>query len=352
MSARPYLQTGSCKSEALRARGGKLISSWPGVGAETKRTWEPRKSRQQKKRASDRASDASTPRRSPPAGGWKWRWRASTNNSRRARVPCAARRWKSRGRRFSLGCFRMKIATWNVNGIRAREAQCGEWIEREQPDVALPAGDQGDARQVPPRSASSRATGATGTARRRYSGVACTCARSFPERPRSPIPPSTTRTASSSASSAASRRVGLRAQRRQGLSREAAVPRGAGGTSREPRAAGGTLVLCGDMNVARTDQRRASRRSASRARSASVPRSARSSSGSSAAGLVDVGRALDPDNDRALHLVGAVAQHAPAQHRLAHRLRPGERDPGGRERRSVLADVGTSDHAPVIVEFS
>jgi exodeoxyribonuclease-3 len=29
----------------------------------------------------------------------------------------------------------MKIATWNVNGIRAREAQVVEWLGREQPDV-------------------------------------------------------------------------------------------------------------------------------------------------------------------------------------------------------------------------
>jgi len=29
----------------------------------------------------------------------------------------------------------LKIATWNVNGIRAREAQVLEWIGREQPDV-------------------------------------------------------------------------------------------------------------------------------------------------------------------------------------------------------------------------
>jgi exodeoxyribonuclease-3 len=29
----------------------------------------------------------------------------------------------------------MKIATWNVNGIRAREGQVHEWIERERPDV-------------------------------------------------------------------------------------------------------------------------------------------------------------------------------------------------------------------------
>ena len=29
----------------------------------------------------------------------------------------------------------LKIATWNVNGIRAREAQVLEWVERERPDV-------------------------------------------------------------------------------------------------------------------------------------------------------------------------------------------------------------------------
>ena len=29
----------------------------------------------------------------------------------------------------------MKIATWNVNGIRARQSQLQDWIEREQPDV-------------------------------------------------------------------------------------------------------------------------------------------------------------------------------------------------------------------------
>ena len=29
----------------------------------------------------------------------------------------------------------MRIATWNVNGIRAREAQLCEWMARDQPDV-------------------------------------------------------------------------------------------------------------------------------------------------------------------------------------------------------------------------
>lgn len=30
----------------------------------------------------------------------------------------------------------MKIATWNVNGIRARAAQVADWLAREQPDIA------------------------------------------------------------------------------------------------------------------------------------------------------------------------------------------------------------------------
>ena len=29
----------------------------------------------------------------------------------------------------------MKVATWNVNGIRARQSQLQDWIDREQPDV-------------------------------------------------------------------------------------------------------------------------------------------------------------------------------------------------------------------------
>jgi len=29
----------------------------------------------------------------------------------------------------------VKIATWNVNGIRARAAQLCEWLQRDRPDV-------------------------------------------------------------------------------------------------------------------------------------------------------------------------------------------------------------------------
>lgn len=43
----------------------------------------------------------------------------------------------------------MKIATWNVNGIRARESQLLEWIEKESPDVFCLQEIKADLTQLP-----------------------------------------------------------------------------------------------------------------------------------------------------------------------------------------------------------
>ena len=43
----------------------------------------------------------------------------------------------------------MKIATWNVNGIRARETQLCEWIERDQPDVVCLQELKAEVAQIP-----------------------------------------------------------------------------------------------------------------------------------------------------------------------------------------------------------
>ena len=43
----------------------------------------------------------------------------------------------------------MRIATWNVNGIRARFAQVQEWIERERPDVVCLQEIKASSDQVP-----------------------------------------------------------------------------------------------------------------------------------------------------------------------------------------------------------
>ena len=45
----------------------------------------------------------------------------------------------------------MKIATWNVNGIRARESQLCDWLERDQPDIVCLQELKATPEQVPAR---------------------------------------------------------------------------------------------------------------------------------------------------------------------------------------------------------
>ena len=44
----------------------------------------------------------------------------------------------------------MKIATWNVNGIRARSSQVAHWIDGEAPDVVCLQEIKASPAQVPP----------------------------------------------------------------------------------------------------------------------------------------------------------------------------------------------------------
>ncbi|MBX7101397.1 MAG: exodeoxyribonuclease III, partial [Myxococcaceae bacterium] len=44
----------------------------------------------------------------------------------------------------------MKLTTWNVNGLRAREGQVVEWLQREQPDVLCLQEIKASREQVPP----------------------------------------------------------------------------------------------------------------------------------------------------------------------------------------------------------
>ena len=45
----------------------------------------------------------------------------------------------------------MKIATWNVNGIRAREAQLCDWLDRDRPDVVCLQELKAERGQIPER---------------------------------------------------------------------------------------------------------------------------------------------------------------------------------------------------------
>ena len=45
----------------------------------------------------------------------------------------------------------MKVATWNVNGIRAREAQLCDWLERDHPDIVCLQELKAEPGQIPER---------------------------------------------------------------------------------------------------------------------------------------------------------------------------------------------------------
>jgi len=48
-------------------------------------------------------------------------------------------------------CAALKIATWNVNGIRARQLQFCDWVTQEQPDVVCLQELKAELYQIPPQ---------------------------------------------------------------------------------------------------------------------------------------------------------------------------------------------------------
>jgi exodeoxyribonuclease III len=116
-------------------------------------------------------------------------------------------------------------------------------------------------------------------------------------------------------------------------------------------ATGRTLVLCGDMNVARTDRDVHPKERKPRA-IGQLPEERALIERILSRGLVDVGRALDPDNDGLFtwwapwrnlreRNIGWRLDHVFASASLAARATACP----------VQKDVGTSDHAPVVASF-
>ena len=187
-----------------------------------------------------------------------------------------------------------------------------------------------------------------------YSGVALHVRKAtFPERPAFAHPPFDfeTRIAVARLPGLVGR-VDLRAQRRQGLPGEDAVPRGDGrlrarGAGRPAQA----VVLCGDLNVARTERDVHPKERKPRA-IGQLPEERALLERIISRGLVDVGRALDPDNDQLFtwwapwrnmrqRNIGWRLDYVLASESLASRA----------VRCPVYREVGTSDHGPVVAEL-
>jgi exodeoxyribonuclease III len=78
----------------------------------------------------------------------------------------------------------VKISTWNVNGVRAREAQVLDWLEREQPDVLCLQEIKASPADVPARLCSVPGYWCYWHGHKGYSGVGLHVSRqTFPARP-------------------------------------------------------------------------------------------------------------------------------------------------------------------------
>jgi exodeoxyribonuclease-3 len=247
----------------------------------------------------------------------------------------------------------VKIATWNVNGIRARQAQLQEFIDREQPDVLCVQEIKATIEQLPVWLCDIEGYWCYWHGGKGYSGVGLHVRKdTWPGRPdfhhpdfdhehrivAAKLPPATVASVY--------------------------VPNGGKDFDAKMRfleamdgyAAGfqttaSPLVLCGDMNVARTDMDVHPKERKPRA-IGQLPEERALIERILSRGLVDVHRMLDPDNadlftwwapwrNLRQRNIGWRLDYVLASESLVARV----------QSCVVQREVGTSDHGPVIATF-
>jgi exodeoxyribonuclease-3 len=243
----------------------------------------------------------------------------------------------------------MKVATWNVNGIRAREAQLCDWVERDRPDVVCLQEIKARPDQVPERCklADYHAFWHGGGG---YSGVSLHLRRELLEAPEFSHPEFDIET-----------RIVQVALGNLVLA-SVYVPNGGKdygvklhfltrlvAWAKLLHEEGRELILCGDINIARADvdvhpkERKTGligQRPEERELFAALLNG----------GLVDVTRTLDPENERLFtwwppwrnmrqRNIGWRIDYILASRPIAQRATSC----------AVLAEVGTSDHAPIMM---
>jgi exodeoxyribonuclease-3 len=243
----------------------------------------------------------------------------------------------------------VKIATWNVNGIRARAAQFCEWVARERPDVVCLQEIKAEAQQVP-EACQIMDYHVFWHGMRAYSGVSLHIRKdAFPSPPAYSHPnfDMESRIVQAEVGNLVLASVYVPNGNKNYPAKVEFMKRLAAwaGAVRE---AGRELVLCGDINITRTEmdvhprERRADiigQRPEERELFAALLEN-----------LVDVGRRLDPDNDR--YFTWWAPWRNMRQRNIGWRLDYVLASPAIAERAlscPVLAEVGTSDHAPVMM---
>ncbi len=247
-----------------------------------------------------------------------------------------------------------KISTWNVNGIRARLDQVQDWVTREQPDILCLQEIKASPDQIPMFLCDLEGYWCYWHGAKGYSGVALHVSKNFsPERPAF-VHPSfdyehrivTVTVGSLTVASVYVPNGGkdfpAKMQFLNALELFAV----------EDRGEGASLIICGDLNVARTDMDVHPKERKPRA-IGQLPEERALLERIIAHDLVDVGRALEPDNDQMFtwwapwrdmrkRNIGWRLDYVLASQSLFNGVR----------RSTVDRDFGTSDHAPVTVEFA
>jgi exodeoxyribonuclease-3 len=251
----------------------------------------------------------------------------------------------------------MKIATWNVNGIRARQGQLIEWLAAEKPDVVCLQEIKASLDQLPFELRDIEGYWSYWHGEKGYSGVAVLVAKSligalplcshpgfdFEQRIACAMVPSPAGDVMVASVYVPNGGKDFDAKMRflQALESYA----------HDAVHDGRLLILCGDLNVARTDrdihpkERKPNQIGARPEERAMLERII-------GKGLVDVGRALDPDNDNLFtwwapwrnmkqRNIGWRIDYVLASAALAARATSS----------SIRREIGTSDHGPVVVEF-
>jgi len=244
----------------------------------------------------------------------------------------------------------MKIATWNVNGIRARQAQFCEWVERGRPDVVCLQELKAELSQVPEQ-CKLEDYHVFWHCFRAYSGVSLHIRKGLLDAEPAFSHPEF---------DMESRMV--QAQLGKLVVASVYVPNGGkdyeaklsfmrrlAAWAKQLHREGREVVLCGDINITRTDMDVHPKE-----RKPGIigqrPEERELFEALLGEHLVDIGRALDPDNP------GLFTWWAPwrnlRQRNIGWRLDYILASPTVAARAAscvVLADVGTSDHAPVMM---
>jgi exodeoxyribonuclease III len=244
----------------------------------------------------------------------------------------------------------VKIATWNVNGIRARQAQFCEWLARDRPDVVCLQELKAELAQVPPQ-CQLEDYHVFWHGMRAYSGVSLHVRKDAFETEPLFSHPDFDMEARIVQAAIGSRLFASVYVPNGGkdYSAKLAFMKSLAAWAQRLHDEGRSLVLCGDINIARSDMDVHPRerqpgiigqRPEERALFEALLQDR----------LVDVGRALDPDNanlftwwppwrDMRRRNIGWRLDYVLASPSVAERAASCR----------VLADFGTSDHAPVVM---